>query len=206
MPKRASADAPPGPGKVSRSVSGQAREKAPEDEMGEFEDPWEDEVEDEDGVEGDGAFDPLRICMFIDDRRTVMEVDDEMVPPIEESEEKPRAPNVFIPGRHILGKDEVLEPDDSVYIMRHTMNTDWPCLSFDVLRDDEGDQRQRFPARACIVAGTQADTAKNNKLTVFKMTQLHKTQKDGGTLQPSVFFFPFPRSLVGSYAYIARER
>lgn len=57
MPKRATADAPSaGPGKVSRSVSGQAREKFPKDEMGEFEDPWEDEVEDDD--EADGAFDP----------------------------------------------------------------------------------------------------------------------------------------------------
>ncbi|KAI0308311.1 glutamate-rich WD repeat-containing protein [Multifurca ochricompacta] len=109
----------------------------------------------------------------------VGEDEDEVVPPIEESAEKPRAPNVFIPGLHALGKDEVLEADDSVYIMRHTMNPTWPSLSFDVLRDDQGDQRQRYPASAYIVAGTQADAAKNNKLTVFKMTQLHKTQKDG---------------------------
>ncbi len=109
-----------------------------------------------------------------------MEVDDEVVPPIEESDEKPQPPNVFIPGLHTLGKDEILEADESVYVMRHTMNADWPCLSFDVLRDDSGDQRQRFPASAYIVAGTQADVATKNLLTVFKMTQLYKTQKDGG--------------------------
>jgi ribosome assembly protein RRB1 len=109
-----------------------------------------------------------------------MEVDEGVLPAIEESDEKPRAPNVFIPGVHTLGKDEILEPDDSVYIMRHTMNANWPCLSFDVLRDDEGDQRQRFPANAWIVAGSQADVAKKNELSVFRMTQLHKTQKDGG--------------------------
>jgi ribosome assembly protein RRB1 len=108
-----------------------------------------------------------------------MEVEDAVMPPIEESDEKPKAPNVFIPGVHTLGKDEILEADDSVYIMRHTMNANWPCLSFDVLRDDEGDQRQRFPATAYIVAGSQADVAKKNELSVFKMTQLHKTQKDG---------------------------
>ena len=117
-----------------------------------------------------------------------MEVDDGVMPPIEESDEKPRAPNVFIPGVHTLGKDEILEPDDSVYIMRHTMNANWPCLSFDVLRDDEGDQRQRFPATAYIVAGSQADVAKKNELSVFKMTQLHKTQKDGRA--PSALEFP----------------
>jgi hypothetical protein len=67
MPKRAAADAPPGPGKVSRSVSGQAREKPAEDEMGEFEDAWEDEIDDSDqeGVQGDGACDPLRLRMFV---------------------------------------------------------------------------------------------------------------------------------------------
>lgn len=130
-----------------------------------------------------------------------MEVDDGVMPPIEESDEKPRAPNVFIPGVHTLGKDEILEPDDSVYIMRHTMNANWPCLSFDVLRDDEGDQRQRFPATAWIVAGSQADATKKNELSVFKMMQLHKTQKDGGA--------PSALELLAIYiwfAHISRER
>lgn len=107
-----------------------------------------------------------------------MDVDDEVMPPIEETEEKPPAPSVYIPGVHTLGKDEILEADDSVYIMRHTLNVNWPCLSFDVLRDNLGDQRQRYPATAYIVAGTQADVAKNNELSVYKMSSLHKTQKD----------------------------
>jgi ribosome assembly protein RRB1 len=105
---------------------------------------------------------------------------DEVLPAIEESDKPPRAPDVFIPGTHVLGKDEVLEADDSVYIMRHSMNVNWPCLSFDVLRDSLGDERQRYPATAYIVAGTQADIAKNNELTVYKLSSLHRTQKDGG--------------------------
>jgi ribosome assembly protein RRB1 len=57
MPKRAAVDASPRPEKVSRSASSQAREKPAEDEMGEFEDAWEDEIEgdEEDGDHGDGA-------------------------------------------------------------------------------------------------------------------------------------------------------
>ena len=109
-----------------------------------------------------------------------MEVDEDVLPPIEESEETPAAPDVFIPGVHQLGKDEILEPDESVYIMRHSMNVNWPCLSFDVLRDNLGDERQRFPATAFIVAGTQADAAKNNEITVYKMSSLHKTQRNDG--------------------------
>jgi len=144
-----------------------------------------------------------------------MDVDDQVVPPIEESDETPRALNAFIPGLHTLGKDEVLEPDESAYVMRHTMSPSWPCLSFDVLRDDQGDQRQRFPASAYIVTGTQADAAKNNNLSVFKMAQLHKTQKDGaGAFLPLCFALPCPGCFSLSLslffflrcAHIARER
>jgi len=105
---------------------------------------------------------------------------DEVMPAIEESEEQPPEPQAYIPGSHVLGKDEILEPDDTVYIMRHSMNVTWPCLSFDVLRDNLGDERQRYPASAYIVAGTQADQASNNELSVYKMSSLHRTQKDGG--------------------------
>jgi len=104
---------------------------------------------------------------------------DEVMPAIEESDEQPEAPQVFIPGTHVLGEGEVLEADDSVYIMRHSMNVNWPCLSFDILRDNLGDERQRFPATAYIVTGTQADNANKNELLVYKMSSLHKTQKDG---------------------------
>jgi ribosome assembly protein RRB1 len=105
---------------------------------------------------------------------------DEVLPAIEESDEPAQTPSVFIPGIHVLGKDEILEPDDSVYTMRHTMNVTWPCLSFDVLRDNLGDQRKRYPATVYLVAGTQADRPDRNELTVYKLSSLHKTQKDGG--------------------------
>ena len=111
---------------------------------------------------------------------TGMDVDEDVTQAVEDSDEKPAAPKVFIPGVNQLGKDEVLEADDSVYIMRHTMSVNWPSLSFDVLRDSLGDQRQRYPATAYIVAGTQADAAKNNELSVYKMSSLHKTQKGEG--------------------------
>ncbi len=54
MTKRAATDARPGSEKASRSASGQAREKPPEDEMGEFEDAWEDEIDDDDAAHSDG--------------------------------------------------------------------------------------------------------------------------------------------------------
>lgn len=121
-----------------------------------------------------------------------MQVDEEdAIETIHEDDEdqdhtNPPQPDAFIPGRHVLGKDEVLEPDDSVYEMRHAMHVKWPSLSFDVLRDNLGDQRQRYPATAYIVAGSQASSAKDNELSVYKMSALHKTQNDGGMSSPVI--------------------
>ncbi|PPQ64506.1 hypothetical protein CVT26_002045 [Gymnopilus dilepis] len=154
-----------------KAPSGSKRENPVVDEMGEFEDAWEDEIEsDEDVVD---ASKPEE-----EDNEDGMDVD-EVLPAIEESEEAPQAPEVFIPGRHVLQEDEILEADDSVYVMRHSMGVNWPCLSFDVLRDNLGDERQRYPATAYIVTGTQADAASKNEVVVYKMSSLHKTQKDG---------------------------
>lgn len=55
MTKRAATDVRPGSEKASRSASGQAREKPPEDEMGEFEDAWEDEIDEDDAAHSDGV-------------------------------------------------------------------------------------------------------------------------------------------------------
>ena len=114
----------------------------------------------------------------------------------DEDEDHPKLPeaNAFIPGRHVLEKDEILEPDDSVYEMRHSMRVKWPSLSFDVLRDNLGDQRQRYPATAYIVAGTQAPSTGDNELSVYKMSALHRTQNDGGTSRrlPAPIKIPLP--------------
>jgi ribosome assembly protein RRB1 len=56
MTKRAATDVRPGSEKVSRrATSGQAREKPLEDEMGEFEDAWEDEIDEDDAAHSDGV-------------------------------------------------------------------------------------------------------------------------------------------------------
>ncbi len=38
-----------------------------------------------------------------------------------------------------------------------------PCLSFDVVRDGEGEGREQFPLSMILCAGTQADTALSNR-------------------------------------------
>lgn len=187
MLKRSAADGQT-EGQAYPKVAGSApRRNDVVDEIGEFEDAWEDEIEDEEPIDGEigQGEDGTRTCRYASFMNhnipCVSDMDvDEVMPAIEESEEQAPEPRAYIPGSHVLGKDEILEPDDTVYIMRHSMNVTWPCLSFDVLRDNLGDERQRYPATAYIVAGTQADQAGNNELSVHKMSSLHRTQKDGG--------------------------
>lgn len=107
-----------------------------------------------------------------------MDVDQEVLPAIEEEDQQDAPLEAFIPGQHTIGQDEELVPDQSAYEMLHRMNVSWPCLSFDVLRDNLGHERQRFPATSYVVSGTQADIAKNNEILVIKMSSMHKTQKD----------------------------
>jgi ribosome assembly protein RRB1 len=172
---------------LAKAPAGSAR-RVPDvqDEMGEFEDAFEDEIEsDEDVVDGGEGADAdgkcsKRVSYFTKLMVTIGMDVDEVVPALEDTEERPPAPDVFIPGSRALAEDEVLEADDSVYEMRHAMNVNWPSLSFDVLRDNLGDERRRYPATAYIVAGSQADVAKNNEITVYKLSALHRTQKEGG--------------------------
>lgn len=86
----------------------------------------------------------------------------------------------FIPGRTKLAPGETLLPDPSTYEMLHTLSTPWPCLSFDIVRDNLGDNRKTFPATVYAVTGTQAETprAKDNELMVLKLSGLSKMERE----------------------------
>lgn len=144
-----------------RRVDG-AQPMKEEDGMGEFEDPFEDEIE--------------------SDGEIVQNEDDDM----DEDEDEPEVQTKpFMPGTMQLEEGQTLVPDQSAYHMLHRMNVTWPCLSFDFLRDHLGSQRQSMPHTAFLVAGTQADTAKNNEVLVIKASSMHRTQHDDGTYDSS---------------------
>ncbi|KAF9947443.1 ribosome biosynthesis protein rrb1 [Modicella reniformis] len=141
--------------------------------MGEFEDPWEDEVEsDQEVIIANDDDDEEEEGMDLDQAN-------EMDQDKDEEEEENNDVRVYLPGQ-ALEKDEVLEVDQSAYEMLHSMNVNWPCLSFDILWDQLGEERCTFPATTYVVTGTQADLAHNNEVMVMKMSQLAKTKNDGG--------------------------
>lgn len=85
----------------------------------------------------------------------------------------------FMPGRDKLAAGETLSPDVSTYEMLHTLSTPWPCLSFDIIRDNLGDVRKRYPATIYAVAGTQAESTKpnENEVMVMKLSGLSKIDR-----------------------------
>ncbi len=84
--------------------------------------------------------------------------------------------SIYLPHRsRPLGPDEVLEADPTVYEMLHTINVQWPSLSFDIFTDSLGNERRNYPQSVYLVAGTQAARPKDNELTVMKMSSLGKT-------------------------------
>jgi ribosome assembly protein RRB1 len=126
------------------------------EEMGEFEDQYGDDYSSEEEIIEAGADgeDPGEDEIMED----TMDVDKQ----------------VYLPSRHKLQKDEILEPDSSAYHMLHRMNVKWPCLSFDILPDELGDERRSYPHTVYMVAGTQAQRAKDNEILVMKLSGLHK--------------------------------
>ena len=86
----------------------------------------------------------------------------------------------FIPGRDKLANGESLTPDFSAYELLHTLTATWPCLSFDIVRDDLGNDRKIYPASFYAVAGTQAESrrVKDNQLMVMKLSGLSRMERD----------------------------
>jgi ribosome assembly protein RRB1 len=80
-----------------------------------------------------------------------------------------------------LDPNTKLEVDESAYKMHHSLTPEWPALSIDIIRDNLGESRTRFPHSMIVAAGTQADRADRNKLTIMKLSDLCRTGTKGKT-------------------------
>jgi ribosome assembly protein RRB1 len=137
-------------------------------EMGEFEDPWEDEIEDdeeagevyveessddeeESGDEENGngeAAKPEAVGMDVDSgtKPKKMKPSRKSVTFESDDEHADLDAETYLPGKQI-GEDEVLVADMSTYVMLHPVQVEWPCLSFDILRDGLGASRTNVGLR-----------------------------------------------------------
>ncbi|WWC68698.1 uncharacterized protein I206_102632 [Kwoniella pini CBS 10737] len=168
MAKRTSDAADLPPPKSTAKGQGTARPPIVDEEMGEFEDKWEDEYESEGEVI---------------DAEAEAEGDEDFTPAQEDSAPPPEPTKTYLPGTAIES-DEHLVPDNSVYLALHSLSYSWPCLSFDVLKDTQGSDRATFPHTAWIVTGTQAGevpgqgSKAKDEVVIMKLGNLAKTQHD----------------------------
>lgn len=70
------------------------------------------------------------------------------------------------------------EMDETAYKMHHALGVEWPCLSFDFVRDTLGESRTRFPHSLFAVCGTQASSPNSNKLHLLKLSDLDKIKQE----------------------------
>lgn len=122
---------------------------------------------------------------FSDDDSDAFESDEDEI--FQQSEDEADAENsmdldtkktqVWLPGTQ-LAHDEVLEADMSAYELLHNINVKWPCLTFDIVWDQLGEERRTYPATCYVVTGTQADQANHNEIQIIKCSNLVKTQVD----------------------------
>lgn len=130
------------------------------DDIGGFEDDEEDDDEEEE---------------IIDAQAGEQDEDEEE----EEEEDGDGQPRIFRPGIDEVQEGEQLDHDPGTYNMLHRAQVEWPCLSFDVVRDDLGASRTSYPMTAYVVAGSQAEEATDNRIYMMKWSNLRKTAKDG---------------------------
>lgn len=175
MGKRASSPESQPVQKTSTAPAAADRAKIDEEGMGEFEDQWEDEFEDDaevgeviDAGEHTGDEDE-------EDEDGAMDIEEP------EEEERPASPEPFLPTGK-LEEGEFLAPDLSTYPLLHNFVPTWPSLSFDVLRDNDGEERRGYPVSCALVAGTQAQDPTANEITIMRWEGLGKTRKSQGTL------------------------
>lgn len=65
-----------------------------------------------------------------------------------------------------------------IIVLFLNLYTGAPCLSFDVIPDNLGENREQFPLTCYIAAGTQAQRGKSNHVIVMKMSNLNRTSKN----------------------------
>ncbi|KAK8816977.1 glutamate-rich WD repeat-containing protein [Blastocystis sp. ATCC 50177/Nand II] len=124
-----------------------------------YEDPFVDQYEEEE---------------FVEDN----EEDEDKVEELNGEEEETERHDVFKIGKDKMEEGERMEYDNSAYRMYHRLNVEWPCLSFDIITDNLGVARKRYPHTLYTVAGTQAENIIDNHIVVSKMFSLCKTQYD----------------------------
>ncbi|CAB4001672.1 glutamate-rich WD repeat-containing 1-like [Paramuricea clavata] len=92
-------------------------------------------------------------------------------------EDETSEPQVYLPGGP-MEEGEELTFDSSAYKIYHQVQCGAPCLSFDIISDNLGDDRAEFPMTMYLATGTQSASGKQNFLIVMKMSELQEMEEE----------------------------
>jgi ribosome assembly protein RRB1 len=90
---------------------------------------------------------------------------------------------------------------NKTYRQSFHMTFEWPCLSFDVLRDDLGASRTQFPLTAYFVSATQANEEEEDAIDQIIVTKLSNLQctRDDDDAADEVLIDPTIRCCAGAH-------
>ncbi|KAI3632632.1 hypothetical protein MIR68_009738 [Amoeboaphelidium protococcarum] len=143
----------------------------------EFEDAWEDEMEEDEDIvicNDDDDDDDIENVQLDANGNVIEGSGSKQSSSDQQEQQQKNEKQVYLPGQ-ALAEGEVLDYDNRAYRLYHTLSAEWPCLSFDTVKDQFGDNRLQYPMSMYMVAGSQADAASNNRVYLMKVTRLHKT-------------------------------
>lgn len=74
--------------------------------------------------------------------------------------------------------DGPLQYSNKAYDSFFQLRTEYPCLSFDVVKDNDGTVRAKYPLSMVLVCGSQADENSKNQLVVLRISNICRTKHD----------------------------
>jgi len=142
------------------------------DEAEEMEDTTLEEEEEEEGEEEEEL-----------EEEEEIEEDDDNETDIKGNNDDGGESEIYLPGKP-MEEGEELTFDKSAYKMYHAATTGAPCLSFDIMPDDNSQIQTEFPFNCDIVCGTQSH-GKPNQLLLMKMMNLTAMEEEDSDSEDS---------------------
>jgi ribosome assembly protein RRB1 len=78
-----------------------------------------------------------------------------------------------------LSEGQNLDYSNRAYDTFFQLKTEFPALSFDIMKDNDGMGRTKYPMSMMIVCGSQAPDAGSNQLYVMRVSNILRTRHDG---------------------------